>query len=240
MSLKVVFVKDLKSFKLKDPVMVVGFPGVGLVGSIAATYLSNLEDFELAGTVESDKLAPVAAVHDYKPLPPIRFLVSKEKNLVVALSEASIPMSISLSLSNLIFKIAEDLECSFIVSIGGMASATKGKRSAYYIASTERSAKFAKKMKLGEQIREGATSGLTAQLITKAHMADRDMIAILVDAAPEVGDPIASSASLKLLSRLINYRIPTAQLDQEAKEFEKSISEAALQSVSSSDYSMYG
>lgn len=233
MSIKFVEVKPISKIKLDNPYMIIGFPGAGLIGSIAGAYLTSKE-FELVGYIESEKLAPVAAVHDYKPLPPIRLMVSKNKNMVVLLSESSIPLSLSLPLSNFILDIAKKLKVKAIISIGGMAKVAE-KRKSYVICSTENAWELAEKAKLGERIKEGATTGISALLLTKANLENIDMIALLIETGLEVGDPKASSIALKLVSRFTNTKINVSKLEKEAKEYEA----AEKASIFGNDESMY-
>ena len=238
--MKLITLKPMEKWGVKQPYIVLGFPGVGLVGSIATTYLTETKDFELVATLESDKLAPVTAIHNYKPLPPIRIMASKEKNMVVVLSEASLPISITLPLAEAILKIGEKLKAKMIIALSGMAQIKLSpKRKTFYIATTEKVDRLAKELNLGEAIKEGATTGLTALVMSKCYMLKKDMINVLVEANAESGDPRASSTALKLLSRIVGVNIPTSKLDKEAKEYEKSVEETNISSVSS-DMSMFG
>ena len=56
--------------KLKSPVLVEGFPGLGLVGTISASYLIEKLKMEPLGYIISEKFPPIAAVHNYRPLHP--------------------------------------------------------------------------------------------------------------------------------------------------------------------------
>ena len=237
MTLKFIELKSLKKLKLNKPYFIIGFPGAGLVGSIASAYLTNEKDFELIGYVESEKLAPIAAVHEYKPMPPIRFMVSEKKNMVVFLSEASIPLSLSLPLTNLIMELVKKTNARLIISIGGMAKLSKNKKS-YVICSSEKAWKAIERYKLGERIKEGATTGISALLLTKANFEKIDMIALLIETGLEVGDPGAGSKALKLISRLTGKEINISQLEKEAKEYEKT--EKEVSTSFGNEGSMYG
>jgi uncharacterized protein len=57
---------------LKDPVAVVGFPSVGLVGSIVSSYLARALDLPVTAAVCSPDLPPYALVQEGRCYPPIR------------------------------------------------------------------------------------------------------------------------------------------------------------------------
>ncbi len=229
MTLKYVEVKKLNSFKLDKPFFIVGLPGAGLVGSISTTYLTNEKDFVLAGYFESEKLAPVAAVHDYSPLPPVRIMVSEQKNAVVFLSEASIPLSITLPLTNFIFDIAKKLNSRLIISIGGMAKPSPKNRKTFLISSSLNAYKKVEKFNIGERIKEGATTGISALLLTKCRYSNIDMITLLVETGLEVGDPKASSIALKNIGKIMDKKINISKLEKEAREYEKSMEVTEIQ-----------
>ena len=234
--LKLIWLKNPEKLGLNKPIVIVGFPGVGLVGTIAATYLSYTKDFELVGVIESEKLAPVVSIHNGRPLHPVRVLASKEKNIVVVMSEASIPLSLTLPLADTILNIAKKVKAKLIVSIGGIGEGEK--EGVHYIATTKNAEEIAKKLKL-DRIDEGATTGVSGVLLSKAYILRKDMLAILLKAKVERSDPKASLNAIKLISKIIEKPLDTSRLAKEAKEYEKSLEEANIKSLSS-EINMYG
>lgn len=59
--------------KLRDPIAVVGFPSVGLVGSIVSSYLSRDLNLEVVAGMTSADLPPYTLVQNGNSYPPIRF-----------------------------------------------------------------------------------------------------------------------------------------------------------------------
>ena len=57
---------------LEGATIVVGFPGVGLVGTIAANHLINSQGLEQIGVVESPHFPAVSVVKDGVPHNPVR------------------------------------------------------------------------------------------------------------------------------------------------------------------------
>ena len=76
-----VTIVDLKFEKISNPIVVEGFPSVGLVGAIATEYLATKLNMELVGFIKSKKLPPIALIKDGTPIAPIR--IYSKKNLVV-------------------------------------------------------------------------------------------------------------------------------------------------------------
>lgn len=123
---------DLK--KLKKPIVVLGFPGAGLVGSVAVSQIIDSLKMPLAGYFSSSDFAPLAAIHDYKPLPAARIHYSEKHNLVVVLSEMTIPVASSQDFAQRVYELANSLNASLIVSLGGI-SLKENPNDVYFVSS---------------------------------------------------------------------------------------------------------
>ncbi len=234
--LKLVLVKDIKSM-LNKPLFVVGFPGIGLVGSIATTYLSKSSDFEMVGYFRSSKLAPLAAIHSYVPLPPIRLMASKKQNMLVLISEISIPMQLSDPFAEIILQLYKDLRASYLVLMGGIN--LNSNTNVYFVPSNNTVKKMAIDNVVGKLIKDGAVTGVTALLLTLSKVNNYNTIALLGEANPDYGDPRATSNVIKAFNKLFKKSFNTKQLDKEAEELKKELSEMNSKSDSFSP-SMYG
>ncbi|MCQ2070509.1 MAG: PAC2 family protein [archaeon] len=58
--------------ELKNPIAIIGFPGVGLVGSIISSFLARELKLDIVAGVTNDDLPPYCLMQDGKPYPPIR------------------------------------------------------------------------------------------------------------------------------------------------------------------------
>jgi len=206
--------KDLS--KLKNPSIVVGFPGTGLVGSVAAAHLIDALKLDFGGYISSDEFAPLAAIHDYTPMPPARVHYSEKYNLILILSEMSVPVSLASPLADSIFDFAKSLNSKKIISVGGI-SLKEGKNEVYVIATQKEITKEITDRKIAKPIREGATTGVTGLLLSKGAMNEFPVITLLAESAEEYLDADAASRVLKALSKLLDIEINTARLDREAK-----------------------
>ena len=65
-------IHDLSDEKLKGAVLIDGFPGVGLVGTIVANFLINSLKLEQIGIIDSQKFPPISVVKDGMPHNPMR------------------------------------------------------------------------------------------------------------------------------------------------------------------------
>ena len=222
-------IHKLSEIKSKNPTVVIGFPGTGLVGSVAASQLVDVLDLEFVGYITSASFAPLAAIHNYKPLPPARIHYSQKYNLVVILSEMSIPINSSMELANKLFEFSITLNAGMIISLGGIS--LKEEQDAVYVVSSDQ--KIIKNIvgkKLAKPIREGATTGVTGILLSKGMLEHFPVLSILAEASQDYLDPHAASNVLKVLSDVLDVKIDTNQLEKDAKDLAANIKETMIKS----------
>ncbi|MBI5223816.1 proteasome assembly chaperone family protein [Candidatus Micrarchaeota archaeon] len=218
---------DLRS--LSKPQIILGFPGTGLVGSVAASQIVDSLSMKFGGYFSSADFAPLAAIHNYKPLPAARIHYSEKHNLIVIISEMSIPVSSSLELAEKIFDFAKVVNASAIVSLGGI-SLKEGKEDVYVISSDAQAVKDAVSKKAGKPIREGATTGVTGVLLTLGSLRGFPITALLAEASEEYLDPKAAANALRALNRFNGINVDTERLDREGRDLTKSIKESMIKS----------
>jgi uncharacterized protein len=234
--------------KVKNPTIILGLPGTGLVGSVSASHIVEKLGLTFAGYITSPSFAPLAAIHNYTPLPAARIHYSAEKNLVVILSEMSIPVASSQELADKVLEFAKTLKAPFIISLGGVTM-KEGENVVYVVSSDQKLSKTLLAKKGVKPIKEGATTGVTGVLLTNGVLQNYPVISILAEASSDYLDPKAAGNALRVLSEFINLPIDTKELDKEAVELAKTIRDnmakskpvaKKLSSVREESGSMYG
>lgn len=215
--------------KLKKPTVIIGFPGTGLVGSVAASHLIDALNFKFGGYITSREFAPLAAIHDYTPMPAARIHFSNKHNLVVIISEMTIPVSESKELADKILKFANSMKSNSVVSLGGI-SLKEGGTDVYVVSSDLPVIKDVMKKKIAKPIKEGATTGVTGVLLTKGTLTKYPVTTFLAESSEEFLDPGAAANVLKALSRFIGTPINTSRLEKEAKELSRGTKESIIKS----------
>jgi uncharacterized protein len=219
-------IADLK--KMKKPLVVIGFPGTGLVGSVAASQLVESMQLSFGGYISSSDFAPLAAIHNYKPLPAARIHYSEKQSIIVIISEMTIPVGSSMDLADKIYEFARSVDASSIISLGGISLKEEKGGEVYVISSDPRMVKDIVAKKIAKPIKEGATTGVTGLLLTKGTLERFPVTTLLAEASEEYLDPKAASNVLRAFARIINVPINTASLEREAKEVSKTIKESVI------------
>jgi uncharacterized protein len=212
---------NLKS--MKNPTIIIGLPGTGLVGSVAASQIVDSLKMKFGGYVSSSSFAPLAAIHDYMPMPAARIHYSEKANIIVIISEMTIPVSSSAELAQKIFDFSKEVKAQSIISLGGI-SLNEEKGEVYIVSSdadiVKKSKRFAK------PIKEGATTGVTGILLTMGTLEKFPISTILAESSEEYLDPKAASKVIRVFSRITGIHISTARLDKEAVEFSQDLKES--------------
>ena len=210
--------------RLHAPTLIEGFPGLGLVGTISASYLVEKLNMEPLGYITGDTFPPLAAVHNKRPLFPARMYFSQKHNLIVFISEFVIPIVAVNELSEKIYDFAQKYKVKQIISLGGIA--IKGEQDTVYAISSmpELSASL-EKLHAVELIKEGATTGVTGVLLARGAVDKYPIISLLAESQQGYMDPKASAMVLEALKELIKVDIDTTTLEHEAAKIDTKVKE---------------
>jgi uncharacterized protein len=206
--------------KLKRPVLVEGFPGLGLVGTISASYLVEKLKMEQIGYITSDNFPPLAAVHNYKPAYPARIYASKKHNLIVLISEFIIPLQAIYELAEKIHIYAKEMGVSQIVSLGGITMKQDDDNKVYAITSMDKLTAELERHHKVKLIKEGATTGVTGVLLAEGAIENFPVVSFLAQAHEETMDPHASAMVLEVLKSYLSLEFDTNELDKEAESLD--------------------
>jgi uncharacterized protein len=232
MPVKIVETAD---FDLKKPILIEGFPGIGLVGTIASSYIVEKLNMDLLGHITSEKFPPIAAVHNKVPLHPARIYKSQKNNLLVLFSEFIIPLQSIHDLSERILDWCIEKEVKEIISLGGIV--VKDQEDVVFgIASTP---KLVEQLEANgiKTIKEGATTGVSGVLLADCCSRGFPALSLLADSKPEFLDPKAAALVIESLKKLINIKISTEELIAESANVEGRMKELMLKARDAhSDY----
>lgn len=212
-------VHQFRKQKLKSPILIEGFPGMGLVGTISASYIVEKLKMAPMGFITSERFPPLSAVHGKIPLYPARIYCSEKYNLIVFISEFVIPLDTVHELSDSLFEFAKKNNVSQIISLGGIT--IKGEQDTVYaIASTQKLRDELSKFPAVKLIEEGATTGVTGVLLARGAIDNFPVASLLAESHEEYIDPKAASMVLEIVHKLVGIEIDTRELEREAKLIE--------------------
>ncbi|MEM4258582.1 MAG: PAC2 family protein [Candidatus Thermoplasmatota archaeon] len=245
---------EYQQIDLSDTMLIVAFPTVGLISSIAGHFIIDTLKLESAGAIMSDRFMPAAVIHKSIPHPPVRIYVGKKKcgpnhvctKLAIIISEFMPPYDITKPLVDKILQWAHEKNCKFIVSIEGMHLAQGKKPHLYGVASTPEMKEILKKYNI-EEIKEGMITGDSGVFLYQGALQKQHVICLLAEAQASYPDSRAAGMLLEKLDVMLpDIKIDPEPLYKQADEIEKQIrafmqqSKPTAPSVPPIPHSMYG
>jgi uncharacterized protein len=208
----------LKS-KPKNPTIIEGFPGFGLVGTIATEFLIKHLNAKEIGWIRVTEVPPVIAVHEGRTVEPLGIFYSKEKNLVILHALANV-QGFEWQISDILMSICKDLNAKEIISLEGVGSEVpKGKNDkesrAFYISKN-----VIKKIKSAKPMTEGIIMGVTGSLVLKKNI---DVTSIFAETSSNLPDSRAAAKVIQVLNEYLGLGIDPSPLVKKAELFEGKI-----------------
>ncbi len=208
--------------KPKNVVLIEGFPGFGLIGTIVTEYLIDHLETESIGTVMSEEISPMIAVHKGKVVQPIEIFYNK-KNNIVFLHVVTNPTGLEWKFSEIVLKLATMLQAKEIVSLEGVGSAnTDEDPKVFYYANSDKKRKEFEKIKV-EELKEGVIMGVTGTILLKAKNMKQPLSCIFAETHSAMPDSKAAAAVIKVLDKYLGLKVDPKPLEQEAEHFEEKL-----------------
>ena len=238
---------DMRS---EDAVAIVGFPSLGLVSSIATSFLAKELKLDLIAAVSSPSFPPYAIVQGGVPMCPVRIYGGcrqKDENcengigcedLYVITSEFVPKPEQTDEMAELIIDWCVNNNVSTVITLDGIPLFAPDMYSILGVGSTENARNMMKKYEI-ESIEDGMVRGLSGMMLLKASEIDLDVITLLGSARQDMPDPKGAAKLMEPLTRLLpELSIDTEPLYKEAEEIDKKIRDQQMHQYENQD--IYG
>ena len=208
---------------LKGYTLIEGFPGLGLVGTIAAKYLIEKLDFKKYGCLQSNIFIPVIRIREGKPVHPSRIFINDKLKLVAIISEQIIPNKYMDDFARAVVGFVKEKGIQKVIALSGIHTEDNtGKPEIYGIAANDKSKEIISKYNI-KSIDDGITSGITALILLD--FKDENVQAVsLLGTVKVATDYKAASAVLEKLNEVLNLKLDTKPLMSESKKVEAELS----------------
>ncbi|MBI5884547.1 proteasome assembly chaperone family protein [archaeon] len=202
--------------------LIEGFPGMGLVGTIAVKYLSEKLDFKENGFIESGMFLPVLRIHNGLPVHPARIYTSKKHRIILLISEQIIPQKQTYDLAKAVIEWINKKKITRVISLAGIRAPNAKEGMLFGIAANAQSKKTLKDWKV-QLIDEGITTGITAFILLNLSKENVDAFSLLGNAKTDADYRAAADVIKKLDEMYPDFEIDVKPLLQEAKKTEEDI-----------------
>jgi len=198
----------------KNPIIIEGFPGFGLIGTITTEFLAEHLKVEQIGEFVYDELQPIVAVHKGKLVKPMTVFYSKQYNIIILHTILNV-QGFEWQLAEQVLELAKKTNAKEIISIEGVntpnlpANQTK----LFYFGDE-------KLGKLGaEPIKESIIMGVTAAIMTRYNKVK----CIFAGTHSAMPDSKAAAEVIKLLDKYLKLKVDYKPLLKQATAFESKL-----------------
>ncbi len=229
-----------KKTNLKEAVLIVGLPGIGLVGKIAVDYLLKQFKTEKIAEILSDSFPPSVHTKDSKV-----FLIKddlfhfnyKGKDFLFLAGPVQPTLDFKVGSSHEHYEFSETLVNYFkgigVVEIITLAGINVGdnrlnKKPEVIVAGTEESVvELWKKFGAKEDKKEGLISGAAGLLVGIGRLHSIKGACLMGETNPQLvyGDHGSAKQVVELISKRFNFTVKMKSIEKEAKQIEKTFKE---------------
>jgi uncharacterized protein len=229
-----------KPLPMDNTSVLIGFPGSGLVGTIALQYMVDQLGFEQIGTMTSKFFPPLAMMNKGVINDPVRIYF--KNNIAAIVADIPIHPMICYETSRDIIDWIEQFKPKEVLTIAGIITNEPEKR-VFGVATTAEALKRIEEHT--ELLPIGSISGIASSILTECKARGIPAYGLLGETV-NAPDPRSSAATIEVLNKMYNLGLDMQPLIDQAVEIEQSMSKLAEEVQTSSEQSpkkdliMYG
>jgi len=209
---------EKEKIAFEKPTAIVGFPDIGLVGTIAVYHMIDQMKLKEVAYLESDDFPPVAVIHNGRPLSPMR--IYGNKSLLLIISEIPIKVSLLHSISRKLVEWFKSKNANLVISLGGIAHPKRleiEKPKVYGMSINEETDKILKENNI-DRFEEGLVVGSHALIIYECMKNNVNSIYLMAESHAKYPDPEAAAIVIKLLNKILSLDVDVKKLIESGEE----------------------
>ncbi|UCE14805.1 MAG: proteasome assembly chaperone family protein [Candidatus Heimdallarchaeota archaeon] len=208
--------------------IVVGFPGHGLVGNIAAKHMIKELDLEWIGSIRSPLIPPVSVFIDGVLAYPYRIYGSKDRKLVILIGESPCPPQAYYYLAHAMLEWAMKTGTKQVICLDGFVAGSREEApdKVYLVAEPQVYEENPELVKFDfPKPHTGFISGLSGAIMNEALLTPLEGFTFLVSVTTPYPDPGGAAKLIEAVNKVKNLDIDTRKLLQDAEKIQKSMME---------------
>lgn len=198
--------------KPKKPTIILGFPGLGLVSTIATKYLLDHLKAEPIGYISIEEQSPLVAIHKSERVEPISIYYNKKYNFIILQSLTEV-VGVEWKVAETILKMAKDLSAKEIIILESTPTRNAQINVMCY------SNKDGKSLKGIEPLENAILMGITAAMLLKAN--DIPLHCLFAEVHSNLPEHEAAAKVVEVLDKHLGISMNVKPLLAEAREFEE-------------------
>ena len=217
--------------ELQGAIALIGFPSVGLVSSIAASYIVKNLKLERVASMVSPEFPPYTLIYDGVPSPPIRFYAGERmcgadgeqcEQLVVITAEFMPKPELIKPVADMILDWCRSKGIETIITLEGMNSGMDPQEAkTLCVANGEGCESMVETYDL-EEMNEGMISGISGVLLYEADRLGDEVLCLLGPAKSNFPDARGAARLLEIVGKMLpELKLDPDPLYREAEEIEQ-------------------
>ena len=207
---------------LSKPVLIEGLPGIGFVANIAVLHLVQELKAKLFAEIRSSYFQDLAITAEngktYFPINQLYYHKGRdgERDLILLYGNTQALTKVGqYELCGHILDVAEDLECKYILTLGGLKREEKVENSELYCAASEHET-LQDALGLGAKIIGGRIFGVAGLLVGLGRLRDMKGFCLLAETSGLYPDAVAARKALKAVCKMLRLKVNLDRLDKAA------------------------
>ncbi len=203
--------------KPKKCTIIEGFPGFGLVGTIASEFLIEHLKTEQIGKILFNDMPAMVAIHESRIVEPLGIFYNQKYNIVI-LHAITAATHYEWDMASTVTKLASDLNAIEIVSLEGVGSGQESVESrVFYYSNNPKNAKLFEKCGI-EPLKEGIIIGVTGAILLR--VGKIPVSCIFTETHSNLPDSKGAAKVIEALDKYLGMNIDYKPLLEQAKKFE--------------------
>lgn len=219
--------------KPKGVTIIEGFPGIGLISTIASEFLIEHLKTEQIGSILIEDATPMIAVHGSKIVEPISIHYSKEYNIVIVHAISS-GQTMGWALAQVVRDLAQQVQAKEIVAVEGVGSTQPSTESNVFFFSTDDKKKKVL-VKIAKQLQEGIVVGVTGALLARTSDNKLPITTLFGETHSNLPDSKAAASIISALDKYLGLDVDPKPLIKQAEEFEAKLRTMMEQTKTTTD-----
>ncbi len=222
--MQVVQYNDDKIKSIRSPLIFIGLPDVGLVGSIAVSYIIDKLNMIEIGYMDSDLLPPVVLVKDSVVKNAIRLYASNngyDNDIVAIISDIPLPSPLVIQFAKSITSWFKGIDARLVVNITGIPVQNRLQidkpQVLYVLTNTNGNSTLNIKSTKAMELKDGIIVGVYASIIKSCITTNIPTLTLLAQSHLNFPDPFASVEALEVVNTALSLNIDLSELKQEAE-----------------------
>ncbi len=211
---------------VKNPILIEGFPGIGLVGNIASQYIVNELNMTYLGAISSKYFPPLAVLLGGVVNMPVRIYEDPGKGIIILTADIPVHPLASYEIGSEIVSWAQSIGTSEMICLAGIT--VMGDQHRVFGATTQK--ELLEKIRDKAEIFElGTITGITGSIMNECRIKNMPAICLLGETSSTEPDPRAALATIETLNKIYGLGVSTEKLSEQAEQIEVQMAQLAQQ-----------